>query len=129
MDSSLTSRVEDGMDSRWLRFFVPAIAISIAACSADNNTPTDGGHRDAHVDTRGTDVTGGHDGFTGPCTDSDGDGIADNIETSADDDHDGIPNDHDTDSDGDGFSDADEAVGNYPMYSSNHPALMCGQAP
>jgi len=42
-------------------------------------------------------------------TDTDGDGIADVIETDADSDGDGVPNSMDDDSDGDGILDADEA--------------------
>ena len=53
----------------------------------------------------------GPDGMVSGCdrVDSDGDGIADDIEGDGDVDGDGIPNLSDLDSDGDGISDADEA--------------------
>ena len=104
------------------------LAFALVACSADSTSNVDGGRRDGAADARRTDARG-TDVSTGPCIDSDNDGISDTIETNADDDRDGTPNAMDTDTDGDGFSDLVESVGTYPNYSSNRSPLTCGQSP
>ena len=70
-------------------------------CEPGTASPTRRGDGGTRV---GSDVGPSCDG-----TDSDGDGIADDWETSEDSDGDGIPNDQDPDSDGDGILDVDEA--------------------
>ncbi|MBL8600756.1 MAG: hypothetical protein JNK72_02430 [Myxococcales bacterium] len=64
----------------------------------------------------------------GPCTDTDGDGLADGVEgaPSTDTDGDGMPDFRDTDSDNDGFSDAQEARRSYPGFESMQRNLVCG---
>jgi hypothetical protein len=102
-----------------------------ASCSAEG--PGYRPRRDGATDEQvGIDPDSGgveDDAGPGPCVDSDGDGIADLLESSGDDDRDGTPNAMDDDSDGDGYSDADEGTGNYPGFSAMRPALMCGAAP
>jgi hypothetical protein len=110
--------------SRIRRSVALAIAASfaLAGCSPGDDSgyhPTDGG-RD---ETSSPDVL--------PCssvTDSDGDTIADQYETTADTDGDTIPNNMDDDSDGDGITDAVEAQTdgdfcNYPEDSDNDTVI------
>ena len=80
-----------------------ATAVAMIGCSSGTVGPTRPPPGDGGVV--------GPDGMVAGCEpgDSDGDGIADDIEGDADLDGDGIPNLSDLDSDGDGISDADEA--------------------
>ncbi len=115
------------MRSRWLGLLAPVALLSFAACSADGTT-TDSGRRDGAR----TDVSGdrtGVDVTVGPCTDTDNDGISDNLESVSDDDHDGTPNSQDDDSDGDGYTDIVESVSSYPSFSTGRAPLTCGQSP
>lgn len=107
-----------------------AALVSLAGCSEEPPTmmQPDGARPDASSDT-GV-VTAPHDGSGPMCVDSDGDGIADNLETMGDTDMDGTPNHLDNDSDGDGFSDADEGRRRYPGYEDMAlPPLTCGAPP
>jgi hypothetical protein len=91
--------------------------------------PTDGGRNDGSVsDSGGVDASGPRpDGSSPTCVDTDGDGIADNLEGAGDNDADGTPNASDDDSDGDGFTDAQEARRSYPGYEDTAlPPLTCG---
>ncbi|MBL8683758.1 MAG: hypothetical protein JNK05_31590, partial [Myxococcales bacterium] len=116
------------MRTRWLGLLSAALVAASFGCSEDSAfMGGDGGRR---MDAGG----GGGDGRTNPptdtgamCFDSDGDGIADNLEN-GDSDMDGTPDAMDMDSDGDGISDADESVGNYPGVMPL-PALVCGAPP
>ncbi len=111
----------------WL-FCVATLVVGVSACGDEVVIGGDSGRR-RDGGTSGGDGVGGNDVQTGPCTDMDNDGISDGIESTADDDRDGIANDSDPDSDGDGFNDIDEAVGNYPGFSAMRATLMCGVGP
>lgn len=115
------------MRARWLGIWGPAF-FWLAACSAEGNSIAgrDGG-RDARTDARVGDASSNPDGSSPPCTDSDGDGIADRLESTTDIDSDGVPADRDDDSDGDGFLDRDEAIRDYA--GSGASPLTCGQTP
>ncbi len=117
------------MRARWMGLLSAALAAAITGCSEDNGAPLgDGGSRGDGGSTT-TDGGGGgtRDSGPPPCVDSDNDGIADNFEN-GDTDTDGVNDSMDDDSDGDGFSDRDEAVGNYPG-AMPAAALMCGRTP
>lgn len=90
--------------------------------------PADGGRNDAAMTDAGGDATGPRlDGSMPMCVDSDGDGIADNLEGAGDNDMDGTPNNLDDDSDGDGFTDLQEGRKSYPGFEDMaFPALTCG---
>jgi hypothetical protein len=79
-----------------------------------SNTPADGGTDDAGMEM---------------CIDTDGDGIADWIEGTDDQDGDDVPNYLDDDTDGDGYPDLLEGTGNYLGYSAMREPLMCGELP
>ena len=116
------------MRARWLPLVSAALIVASGACQEEGTfTPTgDGGRRDTGI--RCTDGAPPPPTDTGAmCYDSDGDGIADNLEN-GDSDMDGTPDAMDMDSDGDGINDADEAVGNYPG-AMMAPALTCGATP
>jgi hypothetical protein len=88
------------MRSTFLGFGALGVISFLAlGCGANGRPRTDG------------DGGTGRDGMVGGCTatDSDGDGIADSVESDGDPDGDGIPSNMDDDSDGDGISDAMEA--------------------
>jgi hypothetical protein len=101
-------------------------------CEADPETMR--GRRDGATDGAGADgPPGGMDGTTGPCVDTDNDGISDSLEgaptqhTSRD--SSGPPDYQNTDSDDDGYSDRDEAARSYAGYESNAQPIACGNAP
>lgn len=89
-------------------------AVTVYGCSASNGSGSDSGRPPADGGTSDSTTLpdGAVDTGVGGCdatVDTDGDGIADDIEGTADVDGDGIPNNMDLDSDGDGIDDATEA--------------------
>lgn len=88
---------------------VLAFMALVLSCSSGPMSRTDGdSDADTDADIDG-DTDGDADGSTCDGTDSDGDGIADQIEGPADFDGDGLANELDDDSDGDGVPDSEEA--------------------
>lgn len=79
----------------WLRVFLPlsVLALAAPACDGGDGSSSDGS-------SGGTTVT-----------DTDGDGIPDDVEGTGDTDGDGIPDNADPDTDGDGIPDTDEVGG------------------
>jgi hypothetical protein len=92
--------------SRWIAA-VLSIGLALAGCTAGSARTPDGGRS-------GPDASplAGCD----PSRDSDGDGVADQAEGTADTDGDGTPNHLDTDSDGDGIPDREEHQGFGPCW-------------
>jgi hypothetical protein len=117
------------MRARWLGALSPLLVATLVGCTDDPGvlTPVDGGRPRADGGAAEGGTIPVDSGGPGPCIDGDGDGIADNLEN-GDSDMDGTPDAMDMDSDGDGFTDADEAVGNYPRAMPS-PPLMCGRSP
>ncbi|MEZ4406508.1 MAG: hypothetical protein R3A52_08545 [Polyangiales bacterium] len=118
---------------KWLRSPL-LLSVTVAACSATGDdslvVQADAGRRDtgATSDARVDGGRPGTDGGVTTCSDTDGDGLSDQVEGApgTDTDGDGTPDSMDTDSDGDGYSDADEARRAYPMYSGDRRELLCG---
>lgn len=121
------------MRKRFITGIASVLALVAAACSPEEGmyVPGETGvQRDTGTGGDAGDAFVPNDVTTGPCVDSDGDGIADRFETSNDDDGDGTPNAMDDDTDGDGYTDANEAIANYPpLRMSDRGMLMCGSAP
>jgi hypothetical protein len=104
-------------------------AVILAACGGDPPplVPTDARAADASYEAGADAIDPPADGGRPMCIDSDGDGIADNLEGMGDTDGDGRPNPMDDDADGDGFLDADESRRQYPGFDAQaQPPIACG---
>jgi hypothetical protein len=100
----------------------------MVACGGEPppNPSTDARVMDASVEG-GSDAATSSEGGRPMCVDSDGDGVADNLEGMGDTDGDGRPNAMDDDADGDGFLDTDEARRQYAGFDAQaRPAIACG---
>lgn len=116
------------MRPRWIHLASASLFVALTGCSEDGGITPNGDGGRPRGDS-GTITPPPADTGIGPmiCLDEDNDGIADNLEN-GDTDGDGTPDRIDEDSDNDGFTDADEAVGNYPG-AMMLPRLMCGRQP